>query len=308
MLGRPIAADEFPHAIPQLLMQARERSPMGEERPLSNGFRNWLGRTLQLDVRRAFASAPEALAALEETLASDSSYVAGAGGARNVPRAVHRRADRCRRSGHDADAVDRAAVGAGRVAQLHAAGRQRRGRPRRRARPGRAGGRACLRRKAEATSPSNRRRAPSRRRAQPVPTLAELIAVDDLRAAADAAGAVDGRTRRAVQGRPFPVSVPASCRSLALDNSLAKMRESSEPVAVDLEVEEPAHADARACRRSVAPGGHAARLIAVAVVLAAVLGGGAYASRFVGPQRAHRLRARSSCSRVPPAWKSSSTA
>ena len=76
VLGRPIAADEFPHAIPQLLMQARERSPMGEERPLSNGFRNWLGRTLQLDVRRAFASAPEALAALEETLASDSSYVA----------------------------------------------------------------------------------------------------------------------------------------------------------------------------------------------------------------------------------------
>jgi serine/threonine protein kinase len=74
ILGRPIAGEEFPHAIAQLLMQARERSPMGEERPLSNGFRNWLGRTLQLDVRRAFASAPEALAALEETLASDSSY------------------------------------------------------------------------------------------------------------------------------------------------------------------------------------------------------------------------------------------
>jgi hypothetical protein len=76
VLGRPIALDEVPHAIPQLLMQARERTAMGEERPLSNGFRNWLGRTLQLDVRRAFASAPEALAALEETLASDSSYVA----------------------------------------------------------------------------------------------------------------------------------------------------------------------------------------------------------------------------------------
>ena len=37
ILGRPIAAEEFPLAIPQLLMQARERSPMGEERPLSNG-------------------------------------------------------------------------------------------------------------------------------------------------------------------------------------------------------------------------------------------------------------------------------
>ena len=76
VLGRPLAADEVPHGVPQLLMQARERSPMGEEQPLSNAFRNWLGRTLQLDVRRAFASAPEALAALEETLATDSSYVA----------------------------------------------------------------------------------------------------------------------------------------------------------------------------------------------------------------------------------------
>ena len=76
VLGRPLAADEFPHAIPSLLMQARERSPYGDERPLSNAFRNWLARTLQLDVRRAFSSAPEALAALEETLASDSAYVA----------------------------------------------------------------------------------------------------------------------------------------------------------------------------------------------------------------------------------------
>ncbi|MGH9373636.1 MAG: PEGA domain-containing protein [Vicinamibacterales bacterium] len=75
ILGRPLAADEFPHAVPDLLIQARERSPLGDERPLSNAFRNWLGRTLQLDVRRAFASAPEALAALEETLATDPSYV-----------------------------------------------------------------------------------------------------------------------------------------------------------------------------------------------------------------------------------------
>jgi hypothetical protein len=75
ILGRPLTADEFPHAIPGLLMQARERSPLGDERPLSNAFRNWLGRTLQLDVRRAFASAPEALTSLEETLASDSSYL-----------------------------------------------------------------------------------------------------------------------------------------------------------------------------------------------------------------------------------------
>jgi serine/threonine protein kinase len=76
VLGRPLTAEEVPHAVPQLLMQARERTAMGEERPLSNAFRNWLGRTLQLDVRRAFASGPEALAALEETLATDASYIA----------------------------------------------------------------------------------------------------------------------------------------------------------------------------------------------------------------------------------------
>jgi len=75
VLGRPLTAEEFPQDIAGLLMEARERSPLGDERPLSNAFRNWLGRTLQLDVRRAFASAPEALAALEETLAGDSSYL-----------------------------------------------------------------------------------------------------------------------------------------------------------------------------------------------------------------------------------------
>lgn len=75
VLGRPLTAEEFPHAIPGLLMEARERTPIGDERPLSNALRTWLARTLQLDVRRAYASAPEALAALEETLASDTSYL-----------------------------------------------------------------------------------------------------------------------------------------------------------------------------------------------------------------------------------------
>ena len=76
ILGRPLAVGEFPHAIPSLLLQAHERSPLGDERPLSPAFRDWLGRTLQLDVRRAFAAAPEALAALEDMLATDTSYVA----------------------------------------------------------------------------------------------------------------------------------------------------------------------------------------------------------------------------------------
>ena len=76
VLGRPIAANEFPHAIPTLLHDARERSPLGDEQPLSPALRAWLARALQADTRRAFASAPEAMAALDEVVADDSVYVA----------------------------------------------------------------------------------------------------------------------------------------------------------------------------------------------------------------------------------------
>ena len=60
-----------------------------------------------------------------------------------------------------------------------------------------------------------------------MPTLEELIAVDDLRAAADAAGAV------AKSAAP-----DGELSFLALDHSLAKMRESSEPMAVGPTIEE----------------------------------------------------------------------
>ncbi len=76
ILGRPLAADEYPQHIPALLEAARERSALGDERPLSAPLRAWLARALQLDVRRAFASAPEAMAALEELVSDDSMYVA----------------------------------------------------------------------------------------------------------------------------------------------------------------------------------------------------------------------------------------
>ncbi len=76
ILGRPLAADEYPLRIPALLESARERSALGDERPLSAPLRAWLARTLQLDVRRAFASAPEAAAALEELASDDTMYVA----------------------------------------------------------------------------------------------------------------------------------------------------------------------------------------------------------------------------------------
>lgn len=75
VLGRPIGADEYPHRIGTLLGQARERTALGEERPLSQPLQVWLARALQLDGRRAFASGPEALAALDEVVGEDSAYV-----------------------------------------------------------------------------------------------------------------------------------------------------------------------------------------------------------------------------------------
>ena len=76
ILGRPLHAAEFPNHVPTLLSEACERSALGEEQPLSQPLRDWLARALQLDTRRAFASAPEALTALEEIVADDSMYVA----------------------------------------------------------------------------------------------------------------------------------------------------------------------------------------------------------------------------------------
>lgn len=75
VLGRPIAADEYPHRIGTLLNDARERTPLGDERPLSAPLQGWLARALQLDGRRAFASGPEAMAALDDVVAEDSAYV-----------------------------------------------------------------------------------------------------------------------------------------------------------------------------------------------------------------------------------------
>jgi serine/threonine protein kinase len=76
VLGRPLDASEFPNQLATLLNEARERTALGEEQPLSQPLRDWLSRALQLDARRAFGSAPEALTALEEIVADDSMYVA----------------------------------------------------------------------------------------------------------------------------------------------------------------------------------------------------------------------------------------
>jgi hypothetical protein len=269
ILGRPIAAEEFPQGIAPILMQARERSPMGEERPLSNAFRNWLGRTLQLDVRRAFASAPEALAALEETLASDASYasapvaletflaqytavLAGASAPALMPTMptlsiVPPPSPAAGRS-FTPQAVN-AAVALG-PEPVPVAPAPRMPQPQR--------GSQALEQPLQTPDPG-----------ELVPTLADLIAVDDLRPAAEPEPVVE---RPAASGE---------LSFLALENSLAKMRETSEPPAVDLEIEEPE----MAVPAPAAGGGSRQskpRWIAVAAALVAIAAGGAYASRYVG--------------------------
>ena len=76
VLGRPLQDDEFPRDAADLLNSARERTALGDEQPVSAPLRSWLARALQIDVRRAFTSAPEALAALDELTADGSMYVA----------------------------------------------------------------------------------------------------------------------------------------------------------------------------------------------------------------------------------------
>jgi hypothetical protein len=75
VLGRPLGDEEFPRQLGDLLATGRERTALGEDQPLSAPLRSWLARALQIDVRRAFASAPEALAALDEISAAGA-YVA----------------------------------------------------------------------------------------------------------------------------------------------------------------------------------------------------------------------------------------
>lgn len=75
VLGRRLRTDEFPRALSDLLNSARERSARGEEQPLSAELRSWLARALQIDMRRAFASASDALAPLEEATGDGSPYV-----------------------------------------------------------------------------------------------------------------------------------------------------------------------------------------------------------------------------------------
>ncbi|MFN2447441.1 MAG: PEGA domain-containing protein, partial [Vicinamibacterales bacterium] len=74
VLGRTLDEDEYPERLTELIESASETID-GTSRPLSAGFRSWLSRSLQIDVRTAFQSPREAQVAFEAVLASDRAYV-----------------------------------------------------------------------------------------------------------------------------------------------------------------------------------------------------------------------------------------
>lgn len=75
VLGRLLRTDEFPRGIHELLNEARERTALGDEAPISAPLRGWLASALQVEPRRAFASTAEARAALEQLTAENPAYV-----------------------------------------------------------------------------------------------------------------------------------------------------------------------------------------------------------------------------------------
>ena len=75
VLGRPLRGDEFPRGVNDLLNEARERTALGDEAPISPALRGWLARALQVSLRDAFSSSAEALTALDQLMAESPAYV-----------------------------------------------------------------------------------------------------------------------------------------------------------------------------------------------------------------------------------------
>ena len=70
LLGRPLAGDEYPHKITDVLDSATARQADGAA-PLPAALRTWLRRALHIEPRAAFASAIEAQAELDRVLDLD---------------------------------------------------------------------------------------------------------------------------------------------------------------------------------------------------------------------------------------------
>jgi PEGA domain-containing protein len=75
ILGRQIAADEYPSKLGEAVSSAWAMSASGGLEPLPAGLRNWLACTLQLDRKNSFESAVQAQEELERVL-GESDYMA----------------------------------------------------------------------------------------------------------------------------------------------------------------------------------------------------------------------------------------
>ena len=67
LLGRPLAADEYPHRISDVVDSATARRANGSD-PLPAALRTWLRRALHIEPRAAFASAIDAQAELDRVV------------------------------------------------------------------------------------------------------------------------------------------------------------------------------------------------------------------------------------------------
>jgi hypothetical protein len=75
ILGRPLATDEFPERLPDLIQSATVRSLMGSLDPLPAGLRDWLLQALQLDQWESFASPADARASLDDAFGNENRIV-----------------------------------------------------------------------------------------------------------------------------------------------------------------------------------------------------------------------------------------
>jgi hypothetical protein len=68
LLGRSLAASDYPHALPNLLGEAEETTPDGTHVPLRSPLRGWLERTLPLRADSSFRTLLEAQKAFSQLL------------------------------------------------------------------------------------------------------------------------------------------------------------------------------------------------------------------------------------------------
>jgi hypothetical protein len=72
ILGRPLAVDEYPERLSELIENATLRSVMGSLEPLPTALRDWLLQALQLDQWESFGSPADAQALLDEAFGNEN--------------------------------------------------------------------------------------------------------------------------------------------------------------------------------------------------------------------------------------------